>query len=129
VVGLAQLTCRTLGGVDELDPDDPRPPYQQLSNRLRAAIDAGDYQPGQQLPSHQRLADTYGVAVGTVKRALAVLREQGLITTRHGMGSYVRAHPSGETTDERQDELAEIRRTLTTLGERLDAVEQRLSDR
>jgi DNA-binding GntR family transcriptional regulator len=128
-VGLAQLSCRRLGGVDELDPDDPRPPYQQLSNRLRAAIDAGDYQPGQQLPSHQRLADTYGVAVGTVKRALAVLREQGLITTRHGMGSYVRAHAPDQANDVRHDELAEIRRTLATLGERLDAVERRLPDR
>ncbi|HEV7453582.1 MAG TPA: GntR family transcriptional regulator [Pseudonocardiaceae bacterium] len=115
--------------MDELDPDDPRPPYQQLSNCLRAAIEAGDYRPGQQLPSHQRLADTYGVAVGTVKRALGVLREQGLITTRHGMGSYVRAHASGESTDARQDELTEIHRTLATLGERLDAVERRLSGR
>jgi DNA-binding GntR family transcriptional regulator len=112
--------------VDELDPDDPRPPYQQLAHRLRAAIEAGDYGPGEQLPSHQGLAETYGVAVGTVKRALAVLRDQGLITTRHGMGSYVRAHPH-QTDAVREDELAEIRRRLVTLGERLDAVERRLS--
>ncbi len=91
-------------------------------------MEAGDYGPGEQLPSHQRLADTYGVAVGTVKRALALLREQGLITTRHGMGSYVRAH-AHQTDDPRADELAEIRQTLTTLGERLDAVERRLSSR
>lgn len=112
--------------MDELDPDDPRPPYQQLANRLRAAMEAGDYEPGEQLPSHQGLSDTYGVAVGTVKRALAVLRDQGLITTRHGMGSYVRVHTPEDTGDGRDDELAEIRRAVATLAERLDAVERRL---
>lgn len=113
--------------MDELDPDDPRPPYQQLAHRLRAAMEAGDYGPGERLPSHQRLADAYGVAVGTVKRALAVLREQGLITTRHGMGSYVRVHAPDGTDNAREDELAEIRRTLATLDQRLVAVERRLS--
>jgi DNA-binding GntR family transcriptional regulator len=128
-MGLAQLSCRTLGGVDELDPDDPRPPYQQLSSRLRTAIEAGDYRPGEQLPSHQRLADTYGVAIGTVKRALGVLREQGLITTRHGMGSYIRAHTPDHTDAAGEDELAEIRRTVAALAERVEAVERRLPGR
>lgn len=93
---------------------------------MRAAIETGGYGTGEQLPSHQRLADTYGVAVGTVKRALAVLRDQGLITTRHGMGSYVRVHAPDDTDDGREDELAEIRRAVATLAERLDAVERRL---
>lgn len=115
--------------MDALDPDDPRPPYQQLANHLRAVIEAGGFEPGEQLPSHQALAGTYGVAVGTVKRALSVLRDQGLITTRHGMGSYVRAHRPEQTGDAGEGDIAEIRRVLAALDERLGAVERRLSDR
>lgn len=115
--------------MDALDPDDPRPPYQQLANRLRAAIEEGSYKAGEQLPSHQALAGTYGLSVGTVKRALAVLRDQGLITTRHGMGSYVRTRGPDLIGDAPQDEITEIRQTLAALDARLRAVEQRLPHR
>ncbi|WP_214107835.1 GntR family transcriptional regulator [Acrocarpospora catenulata] len=73
-----------------LDPDDPRPPYQQVANALRAAILTKKFEPGQKLPSGVELAKTYGVARMTVQQAIRILRDEGLIVSRQGSGVYVR---------------------------------------
>jgi DNA-binding transcriptional regulator YhcF (GntR family) len=73
-----------------LDPDDPRPPFQQVATALRAAILTRKFSPGDQLPSGNDLARTYGVSRGTVQDALRVLRSEGLIVSRQGSGVYVR---------------------------------------
>lgn len=73
-----------------LDPDDPRPPYVQVANALRAAILTKKFQPGDKLPSRQELAKTYNVAPMTVQNALRELREEGLIVSRQGSGVFVR---------------------------------------
>jgi DNA-binding transcriptional regulator YhcF (GntR family) len=73
-----------------LDPDDPRPPYQQVANSLRAAILTRRFTPGEKLPSQGDLASHYGVARMTIQQALRVLREEGLIISRAGSGVYVR---------------------------------------
>ncbi len=75
-----------------LDPDDPRPPYQQVSSVLRAAIltKREGFAPGDKLPSGPELARRYSVARGTVDKALDLLRGEGLIITRQGSGSFVR---------------------------------------
>lgn len=73
-----------------LDPDDPRPPYQQVANALRAAILTRKFTPGDKLPSQGELAATYGVARMTVQQSLRILRDEGLIVSRQGSGVYVR---------------------------------------
>jgi DNA-binding transcriptional regulator YhcF (GntR family) len=73
-----------------LDPDNPRPPYMQIANALRAAILTKQLAPGEQLPSGNELAKRYGVARMTVQQALRVLRDEGLIVTRQGSGVFVR---------------------------------------
>jgi DNA-binding transcriptional regulator YhcF (GntR family) len=73
-----------------LDPDDPRPPYRQVANALRAAILTKQLAPGEQLPSGNELAKRYGVARMTVQQALRVLRDEGLIVSRQGSGVFVR---------------------------------------
>ncbi len=74
-----------------LDPDDPRPPFQQVAHALRAAILTKQYAAGEKLPSGQELARRYGVARMTVQQALRILREEGLIVSRQGSGVFVRA--------------------------------------
>jgi DNA-binding GntR family transcriptional regulator len=76
-----------------LDSDDPRAPYLQVAGGLRAAIRSGEYAPGAQLPTYQELAETWGVAVNTVKSAVTLLRDEGLVVTQHGKGSFVRTQP------------------------------------
>src|SRR6266511_3605145 len=74
-----------------LDPDDPRPPYQQVANALRAAILTKKYAPGDQLPSGHELSKTYGVARMTIQQAIRLLRDEGLVISRQGSGVFVRA--------------------------------------
>ncbi|MEU7840634.1 GntR family transcriptional regulator [Micromonospora sp. NPDC049114] len=75
----------------DLDPDDPRQASQQIANMLRAAILTRKLAPGDKLPSQPELANRYGVARETIKRALEVLRNERLIVTRQGSGAFVRA--------------------------------------
>lgn len=109
--------------MEKLDPDDPRPPYQQVSEALVAAISQGEYAPGAKLPPHHQVAADFGVSVGTVKRAFALLQQQGLIVTRQGQGAFVRTQPAEPTDD---DELVQLREAVSSLTERVDALEQRL---
>lgn len=73
-----------------LDPDDPRPPYRQMADALRAAILTRKLKPGDKLPSQAELAERYGVARMTVQQALRVLHADGLTVSRVGSGVYVR---------------------------------------
>lgn len=119
-----------LSGMSPLDPEDSRPSYRQLADQLTAAIERGDFAPGEQLPTHRALADEYGVAVETVKRALSDLRALGLIVTRQGKGSYVRRetqrvgrHAAGQ--DSVVEMVSELRREIETIKARLAALEAR----
>ncbi|MET9241066.1 GntR family transcriptional regulator [Nonomuraea sp. NPDC003709] len=81
-----------------LDPDDPRPPFQQVATQLRAAILTRKFAPGEKLPSGPELAKTFGVARQTIQQAIRLLREEGLIVSRQGSGVFVRektARPVG----------------------------------
>src|SRR4051794_35791081 len=73
-----------------IDPDDPRPPYVQIANSLRAAVRSRTLAPGEKLPSGTELAKHYGVARMTVQQANRVLREEGLLVSRQGSGVFVR---------------------------------------
>jgi DNA-binding transcriptional regulator YhcF (GntR family) len=73
-----------------IDQDDPRPPYLQIANQLRAAILTKKLAPGEKLPSGAELAKRYGVARQTVQNGLDILRGEGLIVSRQGSGVFVR---------------------------------------
>ena len=75
----------------DLDPDDPRPPYLQIASQLRAAILTKQMAPGEQLPSGPELSARYGVSRQTIQQALKPLRDEGLIVSQQGRGTYVRS--------------------------------------
>jgi GntR family transcriptional regulator len=60
---------------------------------LRQAITRGTYQPGSQLPTESELCEMLGVSRTVVREALRVLEDDGLVTRRHGVGTFVRNHP------------------------------------
>ena len=68
-------------------------PYRQLANQLRDAIQAGDYLPGRPIPSGQALVRETGLALETVRRAVAVLVDEGLVYTVQGRGTFVTKDP------------------------------------
>ena len=74
--------------------NDPQSRYRQLAEVLRTAIVRGDYPPGSTMPTEPELADRYRVSRQTVNRAVAILRQEGLVQTSRGHGSTVRAIPT-----------------------------------
>ncbi|RVX38058.1 regulatory GntR family protein [Nonomuraea polychroma] len=65
------------------------PLYQQIATDLAEQIKAGEYLPRRPIPGESALVQQYGVARETVRRAMALLREQGWIYTVAQRGSYV----------------------------------------
>lgn len=72
------------------------PAAQRIVDALADAMNDGRLAAGAQLPPHRELADSLGVAVGTVSRAYALARERGLITGTVGRGTFVAAGKDGE---------------------------------
>jgi GntR family transcriptional regulator len=66
-----------------------RPLYLQLVDRLRAEI--ADMAPGDRIDSEPQLTRRYGVSRFTVSRSIEILVEEGLVTRRQGLGSFVAA--------------------------------------
>jgi GntR family transcriptional regulator len=75
-------------------PASDRFPYGRIVNDLREGVLSGRLEPDSQLPSENELAAEYQVSRPTVRRALAVLRGEGLIVTKQGRGAFVR--PAGQ---------------------------------
>jgi GntR family transcriptional regulator len=71
----------------------PRPPAkaQRLADTLGATITEGAYPPGMWLPSERELAEEHQVDRSTVRRALRILAERGLVILAPGTGAQVRA--------------------------------------
>lgn len=76
--------------------------HRRLAIRLAADITSGRLRPGQQLPSEQQLCEQFGMSRGTVRQALARLREQGLIEAVAGRGSFVRSPDPAEPAERRR---------------------------
>ncbi|MFD3999885.1 GntR family transcriptional regulator [Streptomyces rubiginosohelvolus] len=64
-----------------------------MANELRTEILRGDLAPGDQLSSENELKDRFGVTRTTVRKGIALLRAEGLITSKQGKGAFVRERP------------------------------------
>lgn len=80
-----------------IDPTADRAVYRQLADILRDAIQRGEHKPGQMLPAEGTIMETYGVGRDTVRRALGVLRVEGLVVTEAKVGTYVRGQEDVST--------------------------------
>lgn len=66
-----------------------QPKYRRIADDLKAAIESGEYDPGDRLPGESALAAQYDVAVLTARQALKVLRIEGMVETKKGAGARV----------------------------------------
>lgn len=73
-----------------IDRRSHTPVYRQLANLIREGIRSGQYPAGGFLPSEATLAQEYGVGRDAVRKALALLRAEGRVTTERGERSRVR---------------------------------------
>ena len=70
---------------------------EQLRADLLQQIENGTYAPGDQLPTESELVEAYGVSRVTVRAALAMLVEEGVLVKRRGKGTFVRPTTLVET--------------------------------
>ena len=86
--------------------------YQQLVNELRDRIARGEFQSGMLLPSEGMLSKAYGVSRPTVKRALDILRHEGIIDAKRGFGWFV----AGTLLREKIGQLHTIEDSVIEMG-------------
>jgi GntR family transcriptional regulator len=129
------MEVRTLSAYPErvsIEPNDPRPPYQQVAADLRRRIQAGEeYAPGARLPSIRHLAKQYGISPQTVQNALRELRQEKLVVSQQGRAFFVRdpgrpiVTSSSMQDDDVRKRLAVLEDELRDLQDRVAATEQK----
>ncbi|MFJ9088716.1 GntR family transcriptional regulator [Streptomyces sp. NPDC102384] len=117
-------------------PEAPKqsPTAKEIAAEYRAKITAPDseYKPGDRLPAARGLAKDLRVQLMTVQSAYSQLRDEGLVLTQQGRGTFVRdpSVPLGTEPGSSPaftalaTELSTIHDALRVLGERLDRLEQ-----
>ncbi len=83
---------------------------------LLSAIQAGTYQAGSQLPSETRLAESLGVSRATLREALRLLQERGIIQRLHGRGTYVTDPASAKRINKDLDRNSGITTMIEAAG-------------
>lgn len=78
-----------------IDPEPGQSRYAALAAAMRVRIVDGEWPPGSAIPAEQMLAAEHGVALGTMRRALDLLVDQGLVERVQGRGTFVRQALSG----------------------------------
>jgi GntR family transcriptional regulator len=73
-----------------IDRTSYEPAYAQLVGILRGQIAAGVFRPGDRLPSEAQLCERYGVSPMTVRRAVNILVDRGVVSAEQGRGTFVR---------------------------------------
>ncbi|MFI9236069.1 GntR family transcriptional regulator [Streptomyces sp. NPDC053079] len=72
-----------------VDPTRAAYVYMQVADHLADQIDSGKLNLGARLPGERDLAEEYGVAIGTARRAIQELRDRGLLITLPAKGTFV----------------------------------------
>lgn len=73
--------------VIDFRPDQPK--YVQLADEIERLISAGIYRPGMPIPGEPRLAEEFGIARRTARKAIELLKERGAVYTVPSMGTFV----------------------------------------
>jgi DNA-binding GntR family transcriptional regulator len=110
---------------------DTPPTAKDIAGYYRREIAGGDLPPLRQLPAARVLAKKLGVATMTVQSAYTQLREEGLVDSRQGSGTYVRDAAAGAPTAQQtavglrelQTRLESVTSQLTELSERVAKLE------
>jgi DNA-binding GntR family transcriptional regulator len=75
----------------QIDRHSYQPAYSQLVDILQEQIARGIFKPGDLLPSESQLCEQYGLSPMTIRRAISILLDRGLVTTAQGQGTFVKA--------------------------------------
>lgn len=87
-----------MSDVPEFRPQGHELLYAAVADHIQARMTAGELQVGARLPPERDLAEEYGVAYLTVRRAMVELRARHRVKTVHGKGTFV-TDPEAEASD------------------------------
>ncbi|MBL8057016.1 MAG: GntR family transcriptional regulator [Anaerolineales bacterium] len=117
------------GESEGIDRTAFEPVYAQLVNILRRQVASGFLRPGDQLPSEAQLCRRYGISPMTVRRAINILVDQGIVVAEQGRGTFIRPVELGTASFQLQrlQELFEDdpRNTVRLLQARIMAADER----
>jgi len=68
--------------------------YREVADDLAARIERGEYRVDEAIPSYRELAELYSVSISTASRAVALLRDRGVVVGHPGRGVYVAGGPA-----------------------------------
>ncbi|CAG0976650.1 partial putative HTH-type transcriptional regulator YurK, partial [Rhodocyclaceae bacterium] len=68
------------------------PLYRQIKGLILQALEAGEWRPGEAIPSETELAARFGVSQGTVRKAIDEMAAENLLVRRQGKGTFVATH-------------------------------------
>lgn len=90
------------------------PVYRQIINQASAAVAAGAFKPGDQLPTIRALSERLNVNPNTVAKAYRELELKGFIVSERGSGSFVQTRPAAFTPGarEKKTKLKDLYRRL-----------------
>lgn len=77
-------------GLNKLTTGTPIPIYYQLQAIIRGEIENGHWEPGRMIPTERQLVEEYGVSIGTVKKAILNLVNEGYLYRFQGKGTFVK---------------------------------------
>jgi DNA-binding transcriptional regulator YhcF (GntR family) len=103
-----------------LQPSVPK--YLQIADYFREQIENGELVPGAEIDSERVIGETFGVSRPTATRAVAQLRQWGLVASRPGLGTFVQHHiaaPAVDGDDELATRLAHVEHRLAALPSEL----------
>ena len=102
----------------QIDPGLDVPIYQQLVDKIRAAVRMGTLVSGQQLPTVQEISQSLGIARGTIKRAYDELEHLGVLEKIQGRGTFIcqQTVNSGSRKDQAMAAIDELLDRLEGMG-------------
>jgi len=98
------------------------PIYVQIGENVRRLMARGELNPGDKLPSARELAQVLGVNPNTVVHAYQMLEIEGVIETRRGLGTFVRADAPVKTT--KQEMLTKAAKRYASEVRALDVTQE-----
>jgi GntR family transcriptional regulator len=73
------------------------PLYKEVKIRLTRSLAAGEWKPGQAIPSESRLAERFNVSIGTIRKAIDELVAERILLRQQGRGTFVASHTEDRT--------------------------------
>ncbi len=68
------------------------PIFKEVKRRMLGALAAGEWKPGEAIPAEPRLAERFGIAIGTLRKAIDELVAENVLVRQQGRGTFVATH-------------------------------------